>query len=334
MNIYISYQGNLESFTNDLKSLFEKNSYNIQNQIQSNTNFILYFKQGNDIEIIYPLQNNDNLAKQLSEKINATKYYQKRSSTNTSQNEDNLFNQLNDFQGLIIQLPSNIINNQTAKIIFDTINDFLINKNIYIVKSGDSLYSIARKFNTTVDELKGINNLTSNTLSINQKLIIPQTNENQSNDSQNNIYIVQSGDSLYSISKKFNTTVDELKRINNLSSNTLSINQRLLIPQANENQNSNQNNSIYIVKSGDSLYSIAKRFNTTVDELKRINNLSSNNLSINQKLILPNKNIYIVKKGDSLYSIARNFNTSVDELKKINNLSTNTLSINQELIIP
>ena len=140
-------------------------------------------------------------------------------------------------------------------------------------------------------------------------------------------YTVVKGDNLYSIARKFNTSVGELKRINNLSSDSLSIGQNLNIPK---NEISNNDELSYLVKSGDSLYSIARTYNTTVDELKKINNLTSNNLSIGQVLKLPtSNNNYVVVKGDSLYSIARKYNTTVDELKRLNNLSSNNLSIGQ-----
>ena len=92
---------------------------------------------------------------------------------------------------------------------------------------------------------------------------------------------------------------------------------------------------MYTVKKGDSLYSIAKKYNTTVDELKRINNLSSNLLSIGQKLIIPSNEstIYTVLKGDSLYAIAKKYNTTVNKIKTDNNLTNNLLSIGQKLII-
>lgn len=123
-------------------------------------------------------------------------------------------------------------------------------------------------------------------------------------------------------------TVDELKSINNLKSNLLSIGQRLKIKESNDNQN------IYIVKKGDTLYKIANIYGTTVDNLKALNNLKSNNLSIGQKLIVPSKNkIYVVQKGDSLWSIARKYDTTVDSIKRNNNLSTNVLQIGQKLKI-
>lgn len=149
----------------------------------------------------------------------------------------------------------------------------------YIVVSGDSLYSIAKKYNTTVDEIKKLNNLSGNNLSIGQILKIPtSTNETTSYLT----YVVKSGDSLYNLALKYGTTVDEIKRINNLTSNSLSIGQTLKIPNTNSLNYFN-----YTVVSGDSLYVIAQRFNTTVDQIKRLNNLTSNNLSIGQILKIP-----------------------------------------------
>ena len=97
------------------------------------------------------------------------------------------------------------------------------NSDTYIVKKGDSLYSIEEKYDTTVNELKKLNNLISNDLSIGQKLQLPQ------NAKQNNVYTVKKGDSLYSIAQRFNTTVDNLKRINNLNNNILQIGEQLKI---------------------------------------------------------------------------------------------------------
>lgn len=100
---------------------------------------------------------------------------------------------------------------------------------------------------------------------------------------------------------------------------------------------SSENQNIYVVQSGDSLYSIAKKFNTTVQEIKNLNNLTSNLLSIGQTLKVPAQDsypIYYVKSGDSLYSIARKYNTSVADIKRLNNLTSDVLSIGQALQIP
>ena len=147
---------------------------------------------------------------------------------------------------------------------------------IYTVKSGDTLYGIANKYNLTVDELKKLNNLTSNSLSIGQKL-----NVSKEEQEAETTYTVVKGDTLYGIANKFGVNVNNLKDINNLSSNTLSIGQVLKIPVSTEDK------LTYTVKKGDTLYSIARTYNTDVNTIKRLNNLKSNTLSIGQTLILP-----------------------------------------------
>lgn len=154
----------------------------------------------------------------------------------------------------------------------------LIEENVYIVKSGDSLYKIAQNYNTTVDELKRLNNLVSNSLSVGQVLKLPTKQITEENS-----YIVKSGDSLYKIAQTYNTTVSELMDLNNLTSTTLRIGQILKLPAAGKTSTTQQT---YTVKSSDSLYKIAQMYNTTVDELVRLNNLKSTLLSIGQVLIV------------------------------------------------
>ena len=223
-------------------------------------------------------------------------------------------------------------------------------ENVYIVKKGDTLYSVAMANNTTVDELKKANNLTSNILSTGQLLKIPSALLPEST------YIVKKGDSLYSIANKYNTTIDELKRINNLTSNILSIGQVLKLPSDKVSDIEKEENTIsYTVQKGDSLYSIAKKFGITVDEIKSLNNLTSNNLAIGEQLMIkgstgdepinpeeecigtgyaePQYIMYTVQRGDSLYTIARRYNTSVDNIKALNNLTNNNLTIGEQLKI-
>lgn len=169
------------------------------------------------------------------------------------------------------------------------------NYTTYIVKKGDNLYSIANRYNTTVDNIKTLNNLQTNLLSIGQSLKIPTTTS--SNDNYIT-YTVRRGDSLYKIAKAYNTTVDDLIKLNSLSSTLLSIGQTLKIKQST-NTNLPESGEIkecfgqgyqeptyqtYTVQRGDSLYAIAKRYNTTVDNLIDLNNLKTNNLSIGQIL--------------------------------------------------
>lgn len=147
------------------------------------------------------------------------------------------------------------------------------NIQLYTVVSGDSLWSIAKKYKTSVDKLKQINNLNSNLLSIGQILKIPNIEENNLIN-----YIVKKGDTLYKIANEYNTTVNQIMTLNNLSSNLLSIGQQIFIPQTDVNMEE------YIVKSGDTLYKLAKQFSTTVSDLMKLNNLATTNLDIGQVL--------------------------------------------------
>ena len=72
----------------------------------------------------------------------------------------------------------------------------------------------------------------------------------------------------------------------------------------------NNNYEQYVVQKGDSLYSIAKKFDISVNKLKEYNNLSNNLLSVGQKLLIPigEDTTYVVKNGDTLYKIAKDFN--------------------------
>ena len=298
-------------------------------------------------EIIYALRNSDSLASDIADSLAdngyvVDKYYQLRLPSDTSKDYYYITRNTSPAETIIIEYGdiANIplLGDSVGSAIYSYIN----RSNIYIVKNGDSLYSIARKYNTTVDELKKLNNLSSNVLNIGQVLKIPSSESSNTGSGTgiSNTYVVKSGDSLYSIARKYNTTIDEIKRFNNLTSNLLSIGQVLKIPSGSESNNTGSNTgttNTYVVKSGDSLYSIARKYNTTVDEIKKLNNLSSNLLSIGQVLKIPSgssTNTYVVKSGDNLYSIARKYQITVDELKKLNNLSSNLLSIGQVLKVP
>ena len=155
--------------------------------------------------------------------------------------------------------------------------DTLENSITYVVKKGDNLYDIAKRYNTSTSNIMKLNNLLNNNLSIGQVLKIPYSNTAPI---ETNVYTVVAGDNLYNIARKFNTTVDEIKRLNSLTSNNLSIGQNLTVPAIGSSI------TTYTVVSGDSLYSIARKFNTTVDNIKNKNNLKSNLLSVGQKLII------------------------------------------------
>ena len=161
----------------------------------------------------------------------------------------------------------------------------------YTVKKGDSLYSIARIYNTTVNEIIKLNNLKSTNLSIGQTLRIPETNESVTTMPPSFInYTVKKGDNLYSIAKNNNISVDTIIQDNALNTNNLFIGQVLKIRTDNSvieecfGSSYSPTTNTYTVKKGDSLYSISKKFNTTVNDLISKNNLKNTNLSIGQIL--------------------------------------------------
>ncbi len=309
---------------------------------------------GDGAEVIYALRNSSTLANDILKNIEATgqnvrKAYQRRLPSDTSKDYYFIHRNTGKTQPIIVEygfLDStgddvDLLKNhyeELTEAVVKGIAEYVgakyvpISGNYYTVQRGDSLWSIAKKFGVTVNELKDANNLSSTTLSIGQLLKIPtQGQETTTSDT----YIVKSGDSLYSIAQKYNTTVDELKKLNDLTSNLLSIGQSLKIPTKSEN-----NYIEYTVKKGDNLYSISRNYGLTQSELMDYNNLTSNLLSIGQILKIPvskdstsQQTTYTVQKGDSLYSIAQKYNTTVDSIKRKNNLTSNLLSIGQKLII-
>ena len=144
----------------------------------------------------------------------------------------------------------------------------------------------------------------------------------------NNKYTVKAGDTLWSIAKMYNTTVEELMKINNLTSDLINIGKVLTVPNA-INSTTSINSNAYIVKAGDTLWNIAKRYNTTVENLMMLNNLTSDVIMIGQRLTLPNMNMYTIVAGDTLWNIARRNNTTVENLMKINNLTSDLITIGQ-----
>lgn len=267
---------------------------------------------------------------------------------------DTLYGISNQFGVNVSELADlNNVNASTLKIgqVLNIPTDSGINPNamfMYTVKKGDSLYTIAQKYNTTVGEIINLNNLKSDKLSIGQVLRIPEvyTKEEDMVMPLFTSYTVKKGDSLYSIARLNNITVDTILKDNGLVSPNLSVGQKLKIRTnvetieecIGEDFNVPDNSITYIVKKGDSLYTIAKKYNTSVSEIVSLNNLSSNNLSIGQTLKIPGSVItpsstYTVKSGDTLYSIAKKFNISVDSIKSKNNLKNNSISVGQVLNI-
>jgi len=273
-------------------------------------------------------------------------------------------------------------NNEQVNI--DQKNAIAQNSNSHSVKKGETLFSISKIYNISIDELKNINKIIKGKIHPGQKLKISQPVSLQENVALAKVeeapklstHKVISGESLYSISKEYNISIDELKKLNNISNGKLHAGQEIKLNQESEaktqylaadRSDAKQDNKIkdgektitHRIKSGENLGSIAKENNTTVEELKRLNNLADSKihagqeLKINQGVDTRNRNAvtekidnkrqvtkienneklltHVIKKGENLGSIAKANNTTVEELKRINNLSDTKIHQGQEL---
>jgi len=259
----------------------------------------------------------------------------------------------------------------------------------YTIQSGDTLTKIANRFGTSVSALKSANGLTSdlivtgNTLSIpGQDSSAPTTNlsnSNSSNNSSNNqisgevplTYTVKSGDTLSSISNRYNISMNKIMEWNNISNPdiitvgtqlNLRLNSGSSADSSSNSDSSSTSESVtpvstsgsYTVKSGDTLSRIASAHGTTVSALKSANNLSGDTIYVGQTLTLSGEgssnnstsnssssnsssststSLYTVKSGDTLSGISRAHGTTVSVLKSANNLSGDTIYVGQTLTL-
>ena len=218
----------------------------------------------------------------------------------------------------------------------------------YTVQEGDTLTSIAQKYDTTVHEITVTNSIVNpNLIYVGEVLKIYPGNRSIIKRKKvfTTTYIVQSGDTLTSIAIKFDTTVQAIAELNDLQNpNLIYVGEILKIP-TNSRGNLSAPSSrhyikTYIVQSGDTLTSIAKKFNTTADKIALLNNITNPNLiypgqilkietSINSSTRGYNFNtMYTVQKRDTLLGISRKLDVDYKELIQKNDIT------NQNLIYP
>ena len=254
---------------------------------------------GEGLEVIYALRNSDAFSKKIADQIITSggvvnKYYQLRDPNNTQYDFVPIIRDTPNYETVMIEYgyvdnasdASRIKNNYLdyAEAVVRAIALYtgtnyvpLPGANYYVVKKGDSLWKIATSYGISVDELKKANNLTSNNLDIGQLLFIPSEQKEETGI----VYVVKAGDSLWKIANSYGISVSELKSANNLTSDVLSIGQQLKIPSGGVS------GIIYVVKAGDSLWKISNNYGVSVDSIKKLNNLTSNLLSIGQQLKIP-----------------------------------------------
>lgn len=194
-------------------------------------------------------------------------------------------------------------------------------KTTYKVQKGETLYDIARKNNVSVKDIKDMNHLSSDKLKFGQVLTLQKIKEAGSTKTEEttNKQIVEAknkpikespnaiaetratkhkvlkGETLFDIARDNNMTIEELKELNDISSDNIQPGQTLAVKKGGNTSGANSSKkkekeksgiTTHVVKNGESLYSIRKKYGCKLDQLKKWNNLSGESLKIGQKLII------------------------------------------------
>jgi LysM repeat protein len=166
--------------------------------------------------------------------------------------------------------------NETTLSYFDTLEEKKSELSFFhTVQTGETLYSIAKKYNVKVDALQFLNAMKNNNIEIGQRLIVnPNLPSADTKEPQPvpGYHVVRHGETLFSISKLYNISVNDLKAINTLENNNIKIDQRLtVVPVKNTENNSGSNSIYYTVEKGETVFSISRKFNVSVKNLKELN---------------------------------------------------------------
>lgn len=212
----------------------------------------------------------------------------------------------------------------------DSLGIETVNGKIFVVHQvgeKETLFGISRRYGTTVDAIVQYNPSASSGLSIGQILKVPYTkpaasataNTKPASGGGGIIHVVAAKETMFSISKAYGVSVDEIRQWNNLKDNTLSIGQEIVIKKrnttaANNNTTTQQTTnrqttttpaantaSTHTVEAKETLYSIANKYDITVQQLKEWNNLESNELDIGQTIYVkqPSRNATPVRRDTS-----------------------------------
>ncbi len=211
------------------------------------------------------------------------------------------------------------------------------------VQPGDTLWALAKRHDTTVQEILDANALTGQDLMPGAVLKLPSDSTVAPE-----TYVVQAGDTLYDIAVAFTVTADELIAINNLDGTTIKPGQTLVLKvAATETPPAPLEVTI---QPGDTLWALATTNETTIEAIIQANNLASaSSLRPGDKLVIPGRyaatttadqggtipETVTVAKGDTLWDIASRYNTSVTALMSANNMPDTSIKVGQSLkIIP
>lgn len=217
----------------------------------------------------------------------------------------------------------------------------------YTIQAGDTYFSLARRFNVTVDQLIQANpGVNPDALRIGQQICIP-TRPPGPGPCQGMLYTIRAGDTYFSLAQRFNVTVAALIAANpGVDPNRLMIGQQICIPTAGPGPTPCPGGTLYTIRAGDTYFSLAQRFNVTVAALIAANpGVDPNRLMVGQQICIPTGGgagptpcpgmMYTIQAGDTFFSLAQRFGVTVAALQAANpGVNPNNLQIGQQICIP
>ncbi|SHH16942.1 LysM peptidoglycan-binding domain-containing protein [Flavobacterium defluvii] len=220
------------------------------------------------------------------------------------------------------------------------------------IQKGETAYFIAQKYKVSVDEIYKLNPESQNGIKDNQIIKIPVHSPQKINQDQQNIHIVAEKETLYGLSKKYNVTVEVLQNANPILANGLQVGQELIIPQVlnlPKTENTSSSKTTHLVAAKESLFSIARQYNVSVQDLENLNkDILINGLQIGQTISIPNKRktldgrirvinqetvFHVVEPKETKFSISKKYGITIEQLESQNPEIVNGLIVGNKLAI-
>ena len=197
----------------------------------------------------------------------------------------------------------------------------------HMVREGDTLWRIARQYGVDVPDLRELNDLKNDVITPGTILRITDSSEEDSFTAEDFEYVVKKGDRLWTIAQRFDVGVGLLRQLNHLRGNRIYPGQRLQL------RPSSLDEPVHMVRPGETLSSIAYKYNVKVADLVELNDIDGEKILAGQKLRLKvtPAATHIVERGDALWEIARAYGIGVKELKRLNGLTSDRIYPGQEL---